>query len=1185
MLKRFFAAVVTLSMLGALLCVSSAEEIQSAGADIETVKSYRDKAEAVLSMDFDKGSLEFDNRKTSQYAQKIDAAHGTSYALSGSGSHWKTFSEPIEKGVVLINFDFNLPTKGSLSYIRLLNSAFTAANDANDPNMIETFGINVSGSAGYYPNSTGWTLNAKEPLALNEWHNASIWVEVDAGKIYYCLDNNFVGETTFNTDELVNLGGVSFSYDNRTGGGLYIDNVDVVKLDRTILSDLLKSGLAIPDALLATVDVSAKVGGTGNSVFEANTKIPSKVTVFNKLSIAQELNVSITARSRAGSSFFEKEAVVNIEPDSNSVIEFDIPGVSQYGYYDLYVDVYGKADGELKASEFYEFALINAPTAGVRNPKASIINHVRIARMGDPAANLEMIDKAGFSSVRSEVSWNLYEPVAGERALPENYAEEVKRRKEKGLGHLEIIAYDNTALSVGLPPVTDKELKLFAEYAVNVIGDLVEIYGDNLQVEIWNEYNNTPGHFNMIQATPEDYANMLKYTYPAIKARYPNVFVWGLDMYKIDNAWAERVFAAGGLEYMDGISLHPYNSNETPDNGGQVAQTAELKKIIKKYTDKDIKLLATEWGYSAMNYGAFPSKRNQGSYIVRQQVLNIAYDMYESIYWYTVNDGGDMSDSLEYNFGLLKGPDTKIPYGVKPSYLAIANYNKLMTNAEFVDKLDIGKDITAYKFRLVDGRDCVVAWKVNEGEEIAALSLGSDSAVMMDMYGNETTLCSYNGAFHIRYDTTPIYLIGSFSEVERAETIFEFDKDTVEIPSGDEAVVKLYQYTEKKGRVEVVGNDDISIAHNSGFIGDVNRLKLASKGNQIRKNDGDTHGEIGINVYDGDKLIFATVLDVRYVPKIDISVAAKPKDTKNAGWWQLVPEVINHSLSEAAEVSFNISEPQELKENIGEIKLSVPADNTKQIKINLPEKLIKAKKIRLKADVKFNDSETQTIDEEIMLYACVEAEKPPVIDGKIGDDEWNEGAALTQSEGKYVYLTGNSYGGADDVSGTIYTSWDKDNFYLGAKVTDDVLSEDTTHGGVFWRSDGIQIAFSPYKGSTRISQLDFAQIKGEQRLTVEKNPVPEAIGEVEKEKFDFELSREGNVTTYEIRIPWEVIFPDGYQAEKNGELAITLLINDNDGDQREGYYEYGGGMGTGSSNSAEYNSFCMPGKSLIENLK
>ncbi|MBP3359228.1 MAG: hypothetical protein J6N52_00105 [Clostridia bacterium] len=1184
MFKKFLAGMLAVFMLNMTVCADSAETKQSMQPGTDLLKQYGDKVENILSMNFEKGSPEFDNRKTSQYAQKADAEHGTVYAMTGKGSQWKTFSEPAHKDVVLISYDLNLPSKGSLSYVRLLSSAFTNANAANDPNMIETFGINVGGSAGYYSNSVGWTLNAVESLTLNEWHNASIWLEIDVGKIYYCIDNRIIGESTFNTDELVDLNGVLFSYDNRTGSGLSIDNVEVMKIDRAIISDLLKDGLAVPEPLLATVDISAKVGGIGNSVFEPNKEIPSEVTVFNKLSQAQELKIIMTARSRAGSSFFERKDVINVGAEESAVIEFNIPGVSRYGYYDLYVDVYGNADQEAKTSGFYEFALINAPPAGTRNPKTSIINHVRIARMGDPAVNLEMVDKAGFSGARSEVSWSLYEPVAGERAIPENYAAEVKRRKEKNIGHLEIIAYDNKALGVGLPPVTDKELKLFAEYAVNVIGDLVELYGDNLQVEIWNEYNNADGRFKSIDATPENYADMLKYTYPAIKAKYPNVFVWGLDMYKIDMAWAERVFAAGGLDYMDGISLHPYNSNTTPDNGGQIAQTAEFRELIKKYTDRDIKLLASEWGYSAMNYGTFPNKVTQGSYIVRQQVLNSAYDMYESIYWYTANDGGEIPNSLEYNFGLLKGPSTKVPYGVKPAYLAIANYNKTMMNAEFVDKADIGDDITAYKFRLADGRDCVVAWKVNAGEEIAAVSLGADSAVLMDMYGNETQLGSFNGAFHVRYDTTPVYLIGSFPEMKKAERIFEFDTDTVKIPSGDGAVVKLYQYTDKKGRVEVIGNDDITVADNSGFIGDVTRLQFASKGNPIRENDGETYGDIDINIYDGEKLIFATELDVNYIPKTDVNIKARPHDIYNSDWWQLVAEVTNHSLGETEGVAFRLIEPEELSRNVGEIKLSIPAGNTKEIKINLPNGLLKDKKIRYKADVEFAGGEKRTIENEAMLYACEEAGTAPVIDGKISKGEWSEGLALTPSEGQYVYITGNSYGGAEDVSGTIYTAWDRDNFYLGAKVTDDVLSDDTVYGGVFWRSDGIQIAFSPYKGSTEVSQLDFAQINGENRLTVEKNPVAAAIGEVDRDKFDFELAREGNVTTYEIRIPWEVIFPSGYRAEKNGELAITLLINDNDGDQREGYYEYGSGMGTGSTNSAEYNLFYLLGKSLMEDL-
>jgi len=1182
MAKRLLYGILVFAMLFSCITVTYADE-----GDVDTVsviKKYTDKYTSVLSMNFEKDSIEFDNRKTADYAKQIDSKNQVSITMPQASS-WKTFDEAIDKGVVLINYDFNLPTKGSLHYVRLLSSSFVTANAANDPHMVETFGYNVNGKVGFYPNSTGWTLNAKENISLNEWHNASIWAELDSGRVFYCYDNKFIGETTFNANELVDLNGVLFSYDNRTGSGLYLDNIEVIKLDRTIFPELVKEGVNVPDALLKTVNVSASVGGIGNSVFEKNKEIPAKVSVYNKLSISQELKVNILARSRKGVGFFEKEEVMTIDPESTKQLEFTIPGVSEYGYYDLYVDIYGAKDGEKKEESHYEFALVKSPPEGTRNPKTSIINHVRIPRMGDSLINLEMIDKAGFSAARSEVSWNLYEAVAGVKSLPENYVREVQERKNRNIKHLEIIAYDNKALGIGNPPVSDEELKLFSQFAVDVIGDLIEVYGDNIEVEIWNEYNNTPGHFNEIGATPEDYAKMLKYTYPAIKAKYPDVFVWGLNMYKIDNAWAERVFAAGGLDYMDGISLHPYNSNATPDSGGQIALTRELKEIIKKYTDKDIKLLATEWGFTSMDYGPYPSNINQGSYIVRQQVLNNAYDLYESIYWYTANDGGDMKNSLEYNFGLMRGPETKIPYGVKPSYLSISNFNSFMVNASFVDMTDIGDDVKAYRFKLADEQDCLVMWKENAGYEMCAADLGTDSVRMMDMYGNEKILSTLSGSFNLRVGTTPVYLIGDFDKCEKAEPKFKLSNEKIEIASGEQTVLHIYQYGDKKGNVEVVGNDDIKIKNNSGFKGDMSSLLLESAGNPVRENDDGKYGEIEINVYDGEKLIFTTPMEITYVPRVDIKVIARPHDTENTGWWQLVTEIVNRSLTENMEISFNIDEPEILKKNVGEIKMNVAPNMTKRTKINLPEELINDKKIKFRAKAGFADGEIYEIDREVMLYSCVNAPQILKIDGKMEQGEWNEGAALTPSEGKYIYLTGNSYGGAEDISGTIYTAWDSENFYLGAKVTDDVLSDDTTHGGVFWRSDGIQIAFSPYKGSTEISQLDLAQIKGENRLTVEKNLVKEAIGEVDKEKFDFELSRDGNITTYEARIPWDVIFPNGYKAEKNGELAITLLINDNDGDQREGYYEYGSGMGSGSSNSEEYNLFFMLGKALIDDLK
>jgi hypothetical protein len=46
-----------------------------------------------------------------------------------------------------------------------------------------------------------------------------------------------------------------------------------------------------------------------------------------------------------------------------------------------------------------------------------------------------------------------------------------------------------------------------------------------------------------------------------------------------------------------------------------------------------------------------------------------------------------------------------------------------------------------------------------------------------------------------------------------------------------------------------------------------------------------------------------------------------------------------------------------------------------------------------------------------------------------------------------------------------------------------------------------------------------------------------------------------------------------------------LLVNDNDGSAREGYLEFGSGMGSGDAATSLYVSFYMLGKSLIEDLK
>ncbi|MGO8926287.1 MAG: carbohydrate binding domain-containing protein [Limisphaerales bacterium] len=83
----------------------------------------------------------------------------------------------------------------------------------------------------------------------------------------------------------------------------------------------------------------------------------------------------------------------------------------------------------------------------------------------------------------------------------------------------------------------------------------VEHYHDYIQDwEVWNE----PYWKGFFTGTPEEYAQLLKVACRAIKRADPKAVVVGGCFTPTDEAWTQRVLAAGSLEFMDALSYHIY---------------------------------------------------------------------------------------------------------------------------------------------------------------------------------------------------------------------------------------------------------------------------------------------------------------------------------------------------------------------------------------------------------------------------------------------------------------------------------------------------------------------------------------------------------------------------------------------------------------------------------------------------
>ena len=114
--------------------------------------------------------------------------------------------------------------------------------------------------------------------------------------------------------------------------------------------------------------------------------------------------------------------------------------------------------------------------------------------------------------------------------------------------------------------------------------------------------------------TPQDYADLLRVVYPAVKAANPDVIVlggalaptiepegspWGLN----DLIYLDRLYAAGAAAYFDGLAVHTYGLTFPPDaEPGETLlnfrRVALVREIMVAHGDADTPIYITESGWN-----------------------------------------------------------------------------------------------------------------------------------------------------------------------------------------------------------------------------------------------------------------------------------------------------------------------------------------------------------------------------------------------------------------------------------------------------------------------------------------------------------------------------------------------------------------------------------------------------------
>ena len=348
--------------------------------------------------------------------------------------------------------------------------------------------------------------------------------------------------------------------------------------------------------------------------------------------------------------------------------------------------------------------------------------------------DLDLITNAGFKFVRMDFGWEGTERKEGVYDWTA-YDELTTHLEQRGLRAIYILDYVNglyepmvdAQRAVGEPaperhiasPRHAESVAAFARWAAAAARHFA---GRHILWEIYNEPN---GGFWRPKPDAAEYTTMALATAKAIREAEPSASIIAPAMSGFDWNYMEHFLQSGVLEYLDGVSVHPYRS---PNRPPETAATdyKRLRELIDRCAPESkrgkIAILSGEWGYASNTKGV--SLETQAAYAVRQQLCNLLNGVPLSIWYDWKNDGRDPADN-EQNFGTVT--DDLQP---KPAYNALRTMTSELSGYRLERRLE-GTPESDYVLVFVNGAGArkAAAWTLAEPHTARLTALGPELSV------------------------------------------------------------------------------------------------------------------------------------------------------------------------------------------------------------------------------------------------------------------------------------------------------------------------------------------------------------------------------------------------------------------------------------------------------------------------
>ncbi len=242
---------------------------------------------------------------------------------------------------------------------------------------------------------------------------------------------------------------------------------------------------------------------------------------------------------------------------------------------------------------------------------------------------------------------------------------------------------------------------------------------------IWEIYNEPNGDFWRPKPDAAEYTTMALATAKAIRAAEPSATIIAPAMSGFDWKYMEYFLQSGVLEFLDGVSVHPYRGPDSPPETA-APDYKKLREMIDHYAPEakrgKIPILSGEWGYASNTRGV--SLETQAAFAVRQQLFNLLEGIPLSIWYDWKNDGRDPNDG-EQNFGTVYDD-----LEAKPAYAALKTMSAELSGYHLLRlRVGFGEKDFVLEFVNESGARKAVAWTLARPHRLQLQGLGPDFSV------------------------------------------------------------------------------------------------------------------------------------------------------------------------------------------------------------------------------------------------------------------------------------------------------------------------------------------------------------------------------------------------------------------------------------------------------------------------